>query len=341
MGYLPVCKYHLWYDRIISQSLMKSRSVYTETHHIVPRSFFKQSNSTGWLDGNPDDSHNLVELTPREHYVCHKLLVRMTTGVAQRKMISALWRMANSRKEHNFITSREYQSIRELAVNNIKLTLKELWLNPEFRARQIERLSNQDRRTKIRNKMAEIRNRPEIKQKQSEINKSLWSNAEYKAKRLLVLAEVNRRPEKRKAQSLANKNLWTEEKRQTHIDKMKEIRRRPENIERQKEINLERYMSQNERDLQRKRMLKAHEDNPQLREDSKQRTRKLWAERSIEDKKSIGSKISSSKKAALSTGESHLFDTHICPYCRKSGKGPVMKRHHFDNCKTKAKEQGD
>lgn len=28
---------------------------------------------------------------------------------------------------------------------------------------------------------------------------------------------------------------------------------------------------------------------------------------------------------------------YVCPYCGKEGKGPNMKRYHFDNCKSKGK----
>ena len=32
-------------------------------------------------------------------------------------------------------------------------------------------------------------------------------------------------------------------------------------------------------------------------------------------------------------GTHHLMQTHICPHCKKEGKGPNMRRYHFDKCK--------
>jgi len=29
----------------------------------------------------------------------------------------------------------------------------------------------------------------------------------------------------------------------------------------------------------------------------------------------------------------HIIEQHICPHCGKEGKGPMMKRWHFSNCK--------
>lgn len=39
---------------------------YFETHHIVPKSL-----------GGTDDKNNLVNLTAREHYIAHLLLVKI------------------------------------------------------------------------------------------------------------------------------------------------------------------------------------------------------------------------------------------------------------------------
>ena len=44
----------------------KSTLEYSETHHIIPRS----------LGGN-DSLENLVELSAREHYICHLLLTKI------------------------------------------------------------------------------------------------------------------------------------------------------------------------------------------------------------------------------------------------------------------------
>ena len=82
-------KYTEWYYSIIN--LAKSRtvvSVYTEKHHIIPKSL-----------GGDNSNDNLVKLTAREHIICHRLLVKMTQGDGRRKMSHALWAMSNQRNE--------------------------------------------------------------------------------------------------------------------------------------------------------------------------------------------------------------------------------------------------
>lgn len=54
------------YNLIINKAKSRVIETYTETHHIIPKC----------LGGSNDDS-NLVELTAREHLICHRLLVKM------------------------------------------------------------------------------------------------------------------------------------------------------------------------------------------------------------------------------------------------------------------------
>ncbi len=74
-------KYTKWYNNIILTA--KARSLlkigYSEKHHIIPKS----------LGGN-NSKDNIVALTAREHYVCHLLLPKMTTGKDRNKMAYAL-----------------------------------------------------------------------------------------------------------------------------------------------------------------------------------------------------------------------------------------------------------
>jgi len=62
-----------------ARSRVLSKDHYKETHHIIPRSM-----------GGDNSSGNLVNLTAREHFICHKLLVRMTEGESRGKMAFAL-----------------------------------------------------------------------------------------------------------------------------------------------------------------------------------------------------------------------------------------------------------
>lgn len=93
--------------------------MYTEKHHIIPQSFFKLRNKTGWLDGDYNAKENLVKLTAREHFVCHRLLTKMTTGEAHFKMANASQRLLYSKKASEYVNSRNYESIRK-AISNAK-----------------------------------------------------------------------------------------------------------------------------------------------------------------------------------------------------------------------------
>lgn len=90
-------KYFIWYHSIISAAKLRQPTGYTEKHHILPKSL-----------GGLNNKENLVRLTAREHFICHHLLVRMTTGGGRAKMLKALWRTSCGRT----LTSRQYEIAR-------------------------------------------------------------------------------------------------------------------------------------------------------------------------------------------------------------------------------------
>ena len=88
---------------------MNKKDQYCETHHIVPRSF-----------GGSDDNSNLVNLTAREHFIAHELLVKVckvkygNTSTEYKKMVSALFFMTHQSKYSECkISSKIYAIIRE------------------------------------------------------------------------------------------------------------------------------------------------------------------------------------------------------------------------------------
>jgi hypothetical protein len=72
-------KYTTWYYRIIENAKIRLLNGYTERHHIIPKSL-----------GGSDNSENIVTLTAKEHFVCHRLLTKMTEGNQRYKMLHAL-----------------------------------------------------------------------------------------------------------------------------------------------------------------------------------------------------------------------------------------------------------
>lgn len=108
-------KYSKLYNSIVDKAKNRTIEGYTESHHIYPRSL-----------GGTNDRDNLVQLTAREHFICHWLLIKMTEGDARSKMIYALHNMkAQNRYQERYetkITSRVYEKYRmEHATNHSKI----------------------------------------------------------------------------------------------------------------------------------------------------------------------------------------------------------------------------
>jgi len=112
-------KYYNWYCKIISNARLRSLSTvkYTERHHIIPRSF-----------GGNNKKENIVKLTAREHFICHWLLIKCTTGDLRNKMIQALHIMQckNSIQSRysSKITSKVYSLIRVEYANIVSKNMK-------------------------------------------------------------------------------------------------------------------------------------------------------------------------------------------------------------------------
>lgn len=93
------------YDSIISNAINRSIDVYTEKHHIVPRSF-----------GGSNSKNNIVRLTAREHFMCHYLLCKIyeKNTTEWHSAIKAFNMMCSRSTTHRrYVNSRLYQSIRQ------------------------------------------------------------------------------------------------------------------------------------------------------------------------------------------------------------------------------------
>ena len=78
----------------------KNFNDYFELHHVLPKSIYPL-----WAK----KKSNLVALTAREHFFCHKLLYRIYNDS---RMLYAILRLYWDKK-HNFINSREYERLRQ------------------------------------------------------------------------------------------------------------------------------------------------------------------------------------------------------------------------------------
>jgi hypothetical protein len=118
--YLPN-KYTAWYYGIITKARCRKHLLeFGEKHHVILDCFFvkrRRKGPPGWLLGEPNDTRNLVMLTPREHFLCHWLLTKMVTGQAKCQTFAALAGFCKQNPHQNRrLSSGAYAKIRESLV---------------------------------------------------------------------------------------------------------------------------------------------------------------------------------------------------------------------------------
>lgn len=99
-------KYSRWYSSIISSAQKRTElPSYYEKHHIIPKSL-----------GGLNTKENIVKLTAREHFICHRLLVKMVSGKQQYQMWNAFSCMLykeNSNQERYTVSSKIFEHIKK------------------------------------------------------------------------------------------------------------------------------------------------------------------------------------------------------------------------------------
>jgi 5-methylcytosine-specific restriction endonuclease McrA len=116
-------KYTKLYFIITDRARDRVLETYTERHHIIPQSL-----------GGSDDRDNLVDLTGKEHFICHWLLIKMTEGEQRNKMLYALQGMkAENKYQQRYsssITARVYEKYRIEHAKNHSIVMKSKNLIP-------------------------------------------------------------------------------------------------------------------------------------------------------------------------------------------------------------------
>jgi hypothetical protein len=136
-------KYSKLYYKITSNAKQRITEGYTELHHIIPQSM-----------GGSNDKENLVDLTAREHFICHWLLIKMTEGKDRSKMLYALNGMKAENKYqqryHTKITARVYEKYRIEHAKNHSETMKG---KPAWnKGRTLEGVELEEHRERTRNR---------------------------------------------------------------------------------------------------------------------------------------------------------------------------------------------
>jgi len=130
-------KYQKWYMKIIYHATNQKRPQKGhEMHHIIPKCM-----------GGLNKKENLVRLTLREHYICHLLLPKFTTGDDQRKLKFALWCFINKwgRKSCKFkMNSKMYEKLK-IEISDQISKLNKGKINPPLSVEMIKKFSERMR----------------------------------------------------------------------------------------------------------------------------------------------------------------------------------------------------
>lgn len=101
--------YQRIYDQIIDRAKQRKLEGYKERHHIIPKCM-----------GGSNKEDNLIELTAREHFICHWILCRIYPE--NKKLAHAFWFMSKqnspTQQRDYIVSSRTYAE----AVSNLKFT---------------------------------------------------------------------------------------------------------------------------------------------------------------------------------------------------------------------------
>jgi hypothetical protein len=179
------------YNRIVERATNRDVLGYIEKHHIIPKC----------LGGNNKKS-NIVSLTAKEHYICHKLLCKIYPN--ESKLKYAFWRMCN-------VANNEYQE------RNYKVSAKVYSrIKSEIRLITSKRTKNYsvEMRKLIGEKVSKkLKGRPSGKKGISKPKHSEWmkENNPFRGKthseeHIQKLREVNSEPKSEKHKNNISKN---------------------------------------------------------------------------------------------------------------------------------------
>lgn len=163
--------YRKIYINLIKKAKLENRckhnGIYYEKHHIFPKCIFPQYIS---------NKHNFILLTPREHFIAHILCYKIWPC---QKTACAMWIFLSLNNTYTSkISSRTYEIIRNeyhCAVFDDKRRKQQSEISYNMWKNRTE-----EEKEKIKNKLKQIANNPEIKNKKSiGIKNTYKTNSEY------------------------------------------------------------------------------------------------------------------------------------------------------------------
>jgi len=112
--------YQRIYNQIIERAQNRQLEGYKEKHHVIPKCL-----------GGTNDNENIVELTAREHFLCHLLLVEIYPK--NFKLIHAAFMMSTVKKRKEFqynvfVSSRTYEYLKLRKQQELGLIINEKYI---------------------------------------------------------------------------------------------------------------------------------------------------------------------------------------------------------------------
>jgi hypothetical protein len=178
------------YNQIVERARNRVLDSYTERHHIIPRCI-----------GGTDAKENLVDLTAREHFICHRLLVNIHPD--NNKLKFALWAMCNmkSRRQSRYVpSSKIYESIKLEVIKIISEKKKGVKLTEEHKRKTSETLKGRKRPQEVVDKIHKKRLESGWKHSEETRNKMTGRTLSEETRKKISEANIKRNssPEFRK-----------------------------------------------------------------------------------------------------------------------------------------------
>ena len=197
--------YEKIYNQLVERAKNSVLDCYTESHHIIPRCM-----------GGGDEKENLVTLTAREHFICHRLLVQIHPD--NNKLKFALWAMCNmkSKRQSRYTpSSRIYESIKIEVIKLISEKKKGVKLSEEHKRKTSEKLKGRKRPQEVIDKMVKTRKENGGWKHSDETKNKIRSNNGMKRK------EVRDKLKERKISDETRKKIAEKAKGRKHSDETK------------------------------------------------------------------------------------------------------------------------
>lgn len=148
-------------ERAISEKRIKNKGIYYESHHVLPKCLGGKGTARQWKT-HP----NIVLLTAREHFICHRLLILIYPDSLEIKLAANI--MSTLKKRFS-ISNRTYEQF--------KITRKEFMKNNSYAKGNIQ---SEESKRKISESKRGTKYKPHKRTPMSDETKKKISDAKRK-----------------------------------------------------------------------------------------------------------------------------------------------------------------